>query len=176
LFYGLYAAFWGAIYAWMTVPYMLEMVEGGDVLAAYIYNLGTIVFWIFLDWILKKFMFFRRYLNKNIFTKILKILLLPKSGLVSFKTGLYMFYVFMLIYSMLMTHSPYIEPTTAFQQYVSAMEYGIIILLAVDMFIKQFLSDNQRIKDMEEDEKRYEEEQKKKDEQEELEKQGENKN
>ncbi|MCL2753266.1 MAG: hypothetical protein FWE44_03860 [Defluviitaleaceae bacterium] len=162
ILYGLFAAIWAYLYYWMTFSYMYEMVEQGLVLEAYLYNLFAIMIVLFFDWLVKKFMFARKYLSKNIFTRIVRFLVLPKSGLVSFKSGLYLFYVFMLLYSMLLTHSPYLEPTTTFEQYVVAMEYGIIILLAIDMFIKQLSSDNNRILELEESERMYDEKQRQK--------------
>jgi len=138
------------MYYWMTFTYMYDMIVDGLILEAYFYNLLTIVFVLIIDKYSQKLIFLRKYLRRNRFLRILRALLLPKYGIVSFKTGLYLYYVFMMLYSLILQHSPYAEATTTFHEYVIAMDYGILMLLSVDLLFKQIRFDNERIYEIEE--------------------------
>jgi len=141
----LYAILLAYMYYWMTFTYMYDMIVEGLILEAYMYNLFAIVFVLLIEKFTCKLIYLRRYMRRSRFLRFLRACLLPKYGIISFKTGLYLYYVFMMFYSLILQHSPDIEVSTTFQYYVVAMDYGIFMLLSVDLLFKQIKFDNAKI-------------------------------
>ena len=123
-----------------------------QILEAYVFNMIVLVFLLLTEKLTDKLMVLRIYLARNKFTRIVRAIFLPKIGLVSFKSGLYLFYLFVLIYSKVLQLDPSLEVSSSFEIYVVSMEYGLVLLIAADMFIKQLFIDNKRIEDIKEKE------------------------
>ena len=74
------------------------------------------------------------------------LFLSSKHDLVCFKTALYIFFVFVLIFSAILSLDPSIQVSDSFRNYLASMEYGFVLLIAVDALISQFSKDEQRVK------------------------------
>ena len=149
ILYGSYAVLLAITYGYITYPTMYALFEKGHVFEAYIFNLMTIVIWLLLDKFACRLMALRKLLSRNMFTKVVRAVLLPKFGLVSVKSGLYLFYIYVLIQAQVLQLEPSLAISDSFNKYIVVMEYGIIMLVAVDMFLKQFVTDCGRIREME---------------------------
>ena len=148
ILYAAYACFLAIAYGYTTYPTMYALFEDGYVLEAYVFNLFTIIFWLLLEKLTSRLMTLRKWLSKNLFTKIIRAILVPKIGLVSIKSGLYLFYIYVLLQAKVLQLDPPPDITDSFTRYIMAMEYGIVMLVAADMFIKQFVIDRGRIREM----------------------------
>ena len=69
---------------------------------------------------------------------------------VSFKTTLYLFYVFMLLFTQVINSYPDLV-SEKLGNFIHANEYTILILVAVDMLINQFTKDRKKIKKISEE-------------------------
>ena len=147
ILYAMYAIFIAIVYGWVTYPTMYAMFEEGYILEAYVYNMLTIVFWLMLEKLTHRLVFLRKWLSRNLFTKVIRAMLFPKYAFVSIKSGLYLFYIYVLIQAKVLQFDlP--GATDTFGRYIMAMEYGLVMLVAADMFIKQFAKDRDRIEAM----------------------------
>jgi len=68
------------------------------------------------------------------------ILIKYLGGDVSFKTALYLFYIFILVCSAINSVMPYFF-NEEFADYLLTVEYGILVLVAADTFLNQFYKD-----------------------------------
>ena len=130
--FGVFAYF--VIYRWMANEYRL---------AAYIYNLIFITIILALDktadYTLRKINFSaRRNKLKNFFVK-----LLFAAHLVSFKAGLYLFYIAMLILSRISILAPHVVNRYDIS-FIYSVEYGILLLLPIDKLIELLTKDSKR--------------------------------
>ena len=92
----------------------------------------------------------KKSLFKNIlFSKLADHLVFDKHDLTSMKTSLYLFYIFALVFSHVLIINPYLEISESIRNYFVTVGYGIVLLIAVDKFLGQFLSDINRIKNYE---------------------------
>jgi hypothetical protein len=48
-----------------------------------------------------------------------------------------------------------VDTTSGFNAYVVAMEYGLVLVMALDLFINRLITDSKRIKDFEIKERQY---------------------
>ena len=151
--YVIYACLIAVTYGYVTYPTMYALFEEGLVLEAYIYNFLTIVFWLLLEKLSRRMMALRKRLSKNLFTKIVRAILFPKIGFVSIKSGLYLFYIYVLIQAKVLQFDLAIGVSESFERYIIAMEYGLVMLVAADMAIKQLSVDHERIREMDEAER-----------------------
>ena len=69
---------------------------------------------------------------------------------VSFKASLYLFYLFALTASrlMLLLDIGEIETAYSFRNYLLSIEYGLILLVAADKFIDQFIKDKKQMREL----------------------------
>ena len=152
--YCFVACFLAVSYGYLTYPPMYELIAEGHVFVAYLFNLWVIMFLLLLDkivmsrFVMSKIISLRILLSKNLLTKIIRACLLPKVGLMSFKSGLYLFYIYVLLMAKLIQSGTIVNVSDSFEQYILTMEYGLVMLVAVDMVIKQIITDHGRIKDM----------------------------
>ena len=152
--YGFVACFLAVSYGYVTYPPMYALIVEGHVFQAYLFNLWTIMIFLLFDkmimskFIMSKIISLRVLLSKNLLTKIIRACLLPKVGLMSFKSGLYLFYIYVLLMAKLVQSGTIVNVSDSFELYIITMEYGLVMLVAVDMFIKQIITDHGRIKDM----------------------------
>jgi hypothetical protein len=67
----------------------------------------------------------------------------------SFKADLYLFYVFILVFSQIIELNPALASDN-FGYFVSANNYSILFLIAIDMLIRQYSKDRERLKNISE--------------------------
>ena len=146
--YTLYAIVMALIYGLVTYFGVFARGTDGFALRTYIWNILLIIIVLFVD---------RRYLIKikrnaekrGSHDKKTKML-----HFVSFKASLYLFYMFALVSSRLLllldleelrweTESVY-----NFRNYLLSIEYGLILLVAADKFIDQFIKDKKQMKEI----------------------------
>jgi len=142
--YALYAVVMAAIYGLFT--YYGIFARGAECFAlrTYIWNLVLITLVLLID----RLYLYRLKKNSekrkaaNIKSKVLHF--------VSFKASLYLFYMFALTISrlMLLLDVGEIEAAYSFRNYLLSIEYGLILLVAADKFIDQFLKDKKQMKDL----------------------------
>jgi len=142
--YSLYAVIMAVIYGLFTYFGIFARGESGFILRTYIWNLAMIILVLLIDRIylakLKKKANKRKSENKR--AKVLHF--------VSFKASLYLFYMFALIASRLLLILDFselsreVERLYSFQDYILSIEYGLILLVAVDKFIDQFIKDKKQ--------------------------------
>jgi len=127
------------IYGLITYFGIFARGTDGFALRTYIWNLVMIMLVLLFD---------RKYLAK---------LKKKKSGalyFVSFKASLYLFYMFALIASRLMILIDFTElgrdaeVLYSFSTYLLSIEYGLILLVAADKFIDQFVKDKKQMKEI----------------------------
>jgi len=119
----------------------------GFALRTYIWNLVLITVVLLVDRIylakLKKNAAKRKTKSKK--TRVLHF--------VSFKASLYLFYMFALTASrlILLLDFPEVEADYSFRNYLLSIEYGLILLVAADKFIDQFIKDKKQLRQLAEE-------------------------
>lgn len=121
-----------------------RQMAGGYRLAAYFYNLIFITIVIFLDKFLNYIVSrdnafvkgtspFNRFATNVIFY----------FHAASFKTGMYLFYIVMLILSRVSVLAPYVVDRYDFS-FIYSVEYGILLLIPIDKFFENLAKDRRR--------------------------------
>jgi len=144
LFYSLYAIIMASIYGVITYFGIFTRGTEGFALRTYIWNLALIVIVLIVDKVYLAMM--RKKANsKKSTTKSPKIF-----HFISFKASLYLFYMFAVTASRLLllmgiaeTDAPY-----SFRSYILSIEYGLILLVAADKFIDQFVKDKKLMREV----------------------------
>ena len=143
--YSFYAVVIAVIYMLITYFGIFARGTEGYALRTYIWNLVLIVLVLTFE---------RKYLakvKKNAEKRKLKN---KKNGafyFVSFKASLYLFYMFALIASRMMLLIDFAElgrnaeALHSFSVYLLSIEYGLILLVAADKFIDQFVKDKKQM-------------------------------
>ena len=111
---------------------------------AYILNGITIVFVTVEDKV-KRYLLYKRkkepFKNKTL-TTIFDYLILEKYHTASMKSSLYLFYIFALVVSQVLIIHPYIEASESLRSYFTTVGFGLVLLVAVDKFLAQFMKDD----------------------------------
>jgi len=142
--YALYAIVMATIYGLFTYFGIFARGSEGFALRTYIWNLVLITMVLFVDKIylsrLRASTKKRNALNKK--SKVLHF--------VSFKASLYLFYMFALSASrlLLLLDTGELVTTDSFWNYLLSIEYGLILLVAADKFIGQFVKDKKQMKEL----------------------------
>ena len=142
--YTLYAVIMAAIYGLFTYFGIFARGADGFALRTYIWNLALITLVLFVDRLyfskLKKNAEKRKAANRK--SKVLHF--------VSFKASLYLFYMFALTASrlMLLLDVGEMEAAYSFRNYLLSIEYGLILLVAADKFIDQFVKDKKQMRNL----------------------------
>ena len=142
--YGLYAIIMAVVYGLFTYFGFLERSAYSFALR----NLLLIALVLLIDKIylatIKKNAEKRKAANRK--SKVLHF--------ISFKASLYLFYIFTLTFSRLMLLLDFtvlgweVEAVYNFGEYLRSMEYGLIVLVAADKFIDQFIKDKKQMKEI----------------------------
>ena len=140
--YSFLAFFWAVFYGLLTYLTVYPLIVQERVLIAYVVNFTIILGILLEDKITQKLMKKRKTKDKS------SLILSALTGM-SFKTSLYLFYFCTLIVSVILRTNPDIVVTESFREYVFTLEYGVLFLVAADMFIKQLLKDSKRIRNTE---------------------------
>jgi len=135
--YTFYAIAMAVIYGLITYYGIFARGTEGFALRTYIWNLMLITLVLLMDRLylskLKKHAEKRKAAKRK--TKVMHF--------ISFKASLYLFYMFALIASrlLLLLNSGEMEALYSFRSYLLSIEYGLILLVAADKFIDQFIKD-----------------------------------
>lgn len=132
---GLYGLAMFGVYTWLS---------GYSLLLAYFGNLALII--IALLWDEANFKMYDKVLQSKEALDELKnsrVFSFTLEGFISFKAALYLFYVLIMVFSRVIATYPNLiyESVSSF---IIANEYGILLLVAVDMFAGQFAKDRKR--------------------------------
>jgi len=144
LLYALYAVTMATLYGLVTYYGIFSRGAEGFALRTYIWNLVLITLVLLIDRLylsqLKKNAEKRKAANRK--SKVLHF--------VSFKASLYLFYMFALAASrlMLLVDAGEIEAAYSFRNYLLSIEYGLILLVAADKFIDQFIKDKKQMREL----------------------------
>ena len=144
LFYSLYAIIMAAIYGLFTYFGIFARGTEGFALRTYIWNLILIVIVLIVDKVyISKLRKSADYKKPSV--KPSKVL-----HFISFKASLYLFYMFAVTASrlMLLLDIAETEAFFNFRTYVLSIEYGLILLVAADKFIDQFVKDKKLMKEV----------------------------
>lgn len=146
--------FWAIIGAvgFGIITFNIWRLIGESMLIAYIINGLTIVLIIAVDKLRLTYLHKRKKkpFRNRIISTLFDYLVVDKHDLGSMKTSLYLFYIFALVSSHMLTINPYLEVSDSVRYYFATVGYGLVILLAVDTFVNQFIKDGERIKIYEE--------------------------
>lgn len=146
--YSIYAVMMAVIYGLFTYLGVFARGTEGFALRTYIWNLVLIILVLLID---------RLYLNKLRRKASEKDTAKNKAKVlhfVSFKASLYLFYIFALTTSRLLLLLDFetlrweVEALYSFQSYLLSIEYGLILLVASDKFIDQFIKDKKQMKEI----------------------------
>ena len=149
LLYVFYAFVMAAIFGIATYFILYPLISDGRMLTAHILNFLLIVVTLLADKIEHNMMLKKKSKsNQNKIVSIIRTVLSPRMGHISFKTSLYLFYFFTLILSVALRLDNFIEVTDNFRDYIFTLEYGVMFLIAADMFIKHLIIDSKYIREM----------------------------
>ena len=145
--YFMYFLWSNAIYGLMVYNVFTWLSEH-SILLAYFGNLALIIFGLSID------EYMQSALQSDKVIAELKAETGRKNGVrtihwitdsfVSFKTSLYLFYVIILIISQIIRFDPSLVGENI-RTFISANDYSILVLIALDTLIKQFLYDRDRM-------------------------------
>jgi len=130
--------------ALITYFIIYSRLAGGRPIVAYIINIGFIVLILLLDKFADFLMTSKDFLTKDR-GRIKNFLaaVLFAAHCVSFKTGLYLFYIIMLIVSRVSILEPGIISPYLYT-FIRSVEYGVVLLLPLDKFIELLTKDDRR--------------------------------
>ena len=116
---------------------------GGSILHAYLWNMVFIIVVLSID----KLIYLK--MQSKEFTITRKNYLIARwtyfESLISFKTTVYLFYIFILVASQIAT----IDPTFAsedFRNFILSIEYGLLLVIAFDSLIGHLFKDIERVR------------------------------
>ncbi|MCL2195712.1 MAG: hypothetical protein FWB76_07165 [Oscillospiraceae bacterium] len=144
--YAIYSIFTAVLYGWFTFyifARLVHAVDGFSALHAYIVNLFIIVIVLIADTLINNYVVTKYVPRKRngMFSRFLYW-----ESLISFKTTLYLFYIFILIISRVFTLEPQLIFHEVFYSFVLSIEYGLILVVVFDKLIDHLAKDVTRIK------------------------------
>jgi hypothetical protein len=119
---------------------------GFSLLYAYLWNFALIIFAVALDKYFDKLMKSDKMLmlmKEKYGTE--KAVLMLTGGVISFKTLIYLFYIFILIASQIIDFNPALIDGNLVD-FIHANNYSILFLLAFDTLVRQFSKDRERMR------------------------------
>jgi len=152
--YALYILFADALYG--VVLYLVySWLSGYSLIFAYLANLVLIIFALASDSITFK-IYDTAMLSKDNAKEFRKsrFMRFQMEAFVSYKTALYLFYILILFFSQIINSYPTLINENL-KNFVSANEYSILILIAVDLLARQFLKDRETSKEFKEKVEKY---------------------
>ena len=139
--YVLKSVFMACMYLFASYSLVYKDLAGGNLLAASIYNIVFIFVLLTMDKV-ETYLWKKVRKKKNTipekpstFKKIKGVLFLD----VPFKTGLYFFYIFLLVCSAIVTAEPDFPVISNFSNYLKSVYYGLLVLMATDKFLELVL-------------------------------------
>ena len=145
--YVLYALISNVIYG-LIMYYVYKWLVVYSLLYAYLGTLALIIIGLVWDELNHK-LFLKTMQKKEYAVQLEKdfIFRLYLDSFISFKTIIYLFYLFVLIVSQIIKFNPELVNEN-FANYVLSFEYGILFIIAFDMVVGQFLKDRERMKEI----------------------------
>ena len=146
--YALFVIWTNAIYGLMLY-YVFIWLSGYSLIYAYFGNLLLIVFGLATDEYMQKKLQSDKFimqLKQDNNEKDYRTVRLIVDNFVSFKTSLYLFYIFILIASQIINIDPSLMSDNI-RNFISTNDYSILFLIALDMLIKQFSNDRKKMKE-----------------------------
>jgi len=141
--YVLYILFSSAAYG--VILYLVyTWLAGFSLLYAYLGNLALIIFALVSDNITFNVYDSAMQSKKN--TEVFKnsrFIRFHLDSFISYKTTLYMFYIFILLFSQVI-NSEIMIINESLRNFITANEYSILLLIAVDLLIRQFSEDREK--------------------------------
>jgi len=146
ILYALYSVFTAIAYGYVMFAIFVRLTQRLDnfsMLHAYIVNLFVILVMLIADKLINDYLLtkYEPRRRNGFFTRFLYW-----ESLVSFKTTLYLFYIFILIISRVLTLEPRLMFNETFYGFVLSIEYGLILVVVFDKFIDHLMKDFTRIK------------------------------
>ncbi|MCL2379161.1 MAG: hypothetical protein FWC77_08580 [Defluviitaleaceae bacterium] len=149
ILYTFYAITMATVYGVVTYFGIFARGTEGFALRTYIWNLVLITLVLLVDRL------YLAKLKKNAKKRQTATVKSKVMHFVSFKASLYLFYMFALTASrlMLLLDTGEIVPDDSFRSYLLSIEYGLILLVAADKFISQFIKDKKQMRELAEEKK-----------------------
>ena len=129
-------------YSYFTISSVIFYeIANENILIAKVWNIAILILILGMEKV--EIHMFNRYKAKTkdkeptAFSKMMN--LISKGG--SFKTGLYLFYIVLLICSAIASVEPDLLDLGSYSAYFQSTEYGILILIAADAFLGQLFRD-----------------------------------
>ncbi|MCL2574737.1 MAG: hypothetical protein FWE34_09335 [Defluviitaleaceae bacterium] len=131
------------IYGYAAYTVIYQNLADGSILHAYLWNVVFIIILLIIDKLLHAELLSDKFkvTKRNYFYAIWMYF----ENLISFKTTIYVFYIFILITSRVTT----IDPTLVsedFRNFVLSIEYGLILVVAFDKLMEHLFKDIVRAK------------------------------
>ena len=147
--YLLYFLWSNTIYG-LIVYYVFTWLSGYSLSWAYLGNLMLIVFGLTIDEQAIKMLHSKKLVTqlkgeKNI-EKNYRLVQSITDSFISFKTTLYLFYVFTLVISQIINFNPELL-SEGIRNFINANAYSILFLIALDRLIAQFSNDREKMKE-----------------------------
>jgi len=130
--------FWAGFFGLLTYWYWFA--AGGDMVTVYILNITGISIALLID----KITIRRIYKKAEASSDKKALSKLMKKNMSSLRTSLYLFYIFVLIFSQLLEMGASIEVSENIKDYLDSVKYGVIVLFALDSFFGYLISDDER--------------------------------
>ena len=146
--YLLYILISNIIYG-LILWYTCTWLAGYSIIYAYLGNIALIVIGVMLDELTP-----RMYQSKRTIEQIkeeedkektLRIVQSHMDSFVSYKTSLYLFYIFILIISQIIDFDPELVGEDL-GNFINATKYSILLLISYDFLLEQFSKDRRRMK------------------------------
>ena len=134
----------GAVtYGYVAYAFIYLQLAGGSMLYAYLWNMAFIIAMLILDKIIHSKMQSRDFL----ITKKSRLfwLWMHVENFVSFKSTIYLFYIFILVISRVSTINPKLI-SADFRNFVLSIEYGLVLVVAFDKLTEHIFKDIKRVK------------------------------
>lgn len=143
-----YAIASNAVY-WLALYFGYTWLAGYSIIYGFIWNLALIIFALIFDVLMHKMLQSEKFVSKLKERKSKYVGIDYKStkwildSFISFKTVLYIFYIFILIFSQISALYPDMLNNN-FGNFIRANDYSILLLLAIDTVIGQFTKDRKK--------------------------------
>jgi len=155
--YIFFAVLTAALYGYAAFHFIFMNLAGGSMLHAYIWNIAIIIIFLSLD----KIIYAKMQSRDFVITKrnYLLALWVHIENYISFKTTIYLFYIFVLIASRVSTINPALV-SEDFRSFVLSIEYGLVLVIAFDKLTEHLFKDLKRVKIISDKFKKYRQEKK----------------
>ncbi|MCL1820486.1 MAG: hypothetical protein FWG36_07525 [Oscillospiraceae bacterium] len=138
----------GSIVYGVVIYFSFTWLAGYSLIYAYFGNLALILFFLAIEEVSLKALdseAIHKKLREEGGEKTYRSLEKALDSNISFKTMLYMFYVFLLIISQIININPALAGENL-SNFINANSYSILLLIALDTLIGQFTKDRERLK------------------------------